>query len=188
MTEERIAFEHWISHQPRLLEPELEAAMRAALDAYDAAIESGALTPDQLHILVDAASDKRAQLWPEAAHYLALLSGRFPAIGEVVREMSQSSRWDVRFHALFCLGPATPPEVADLVLRASLGDRAWRVRWRAALLIDALGKRDLLPDLAAALAVETHETTRTEMERHLRLLRDGAIVTEFPNLDYARSA
>ena len=181
MTEERIAFEHWISHQPLALEPGLEAAMRAALDAYDAAAEKGVLTAAQLRILVDAAGDKRAQVWPSAAQYLSLLSGRFPTIGEAIEEMARSSRWDVRFHALFCLGPTTPPEVADPVLRASLGDRAWKVRWRAALLIDALGKRDLLPDLAAALAVETHETTRTEMERHLLLLRDGAIVTELPN-------
>jgi HEAT repeat protein len=178
MSEQRARLEHWLALQPSL-DPALVAAHHSALDAFEAAAGRGEVTEDQLRRLVAIASDKREWLWPSGAEYLAILSENSETVCQAVLEMSRSSKWHVRFHALFCVGIMTPAAVTERLLVAGLSDKSWRVRWRAAVTINAFERRELLPQLAAALARETHPVTRAEMERSVNLLRQGSVVTSF---------
>jgi hypothetical protein len=173
MNTQRSRFETWFERRKGPREPELEATLLAAADAYDAAEASGELPPERLAVIVKAASHERALLWDSATELLGALSTRFPQAAEAVRRMFASPKAQVRFNALCCLRPETSASVVDPLLRAGLADKGANVRRRAAEKAETFDKRDLIPDMAAALSRETNARTRRAIEFHLCLLRDG---------------
>jgi hypothetical protein len=74
------------------------------------------------------------------------------------------------------LTKGTPVEITDRILKALLPDKSSRVRWKAGEIADRLARVNLVPDIAAVLAVEQHERTLRSLELSLRMLRDGVWV------------
>jgi hypothetical protein len=153
--------------------PQAEADLLAVADAYDDAVRSGTLSPGQLRCVVDGASDARALLWSNATDLLGKLSGKWPAAADAITTMFRSRNARVRFAALCALRPQTPVEVTDAVLKAGFEDKSARVRWKAVDRANGLERRNLVPEITAALAVEPNDKTRRSIELHLRMLRDG---------------
>lgn len=150
-----------------------EADLLAVADAYDAAIQSGTLSAEQLQRVVEGASSSRALLWNNATDLLMRLSGRWPAAADAIAAMFGSRQAQVRFAALCSLGRETPAAVTDALLKAGLRDKSSRVRWKAVDRANQFERRNLLPEITAALAAESDEKVRRSMELDLRMLRDG---------------
>ncbi|MFI5380665.1 MAG: hypothetical protein ACHRHE_15310 [Tepidisphaerales bacterium] len=91
-------------------------------------------------------------------------------------EILKHRKSHVRFSALCCLGMGTPANVVDEMLRAGLSDRSASVRWKAAEKATTLNRKNLIPEMTAALTAETNAKARREIEFELRLLRDGYIL------------
>lgn len=112
-------------------------------------------------------------LWNNATDLLMKLSGRWPAAADAIATMFSSTQAHVRFAALCSLGSQTPVAVTDTLLKAGLRDKSSRVRWKAADRADRLERRNLVPEITAALAVESDDKARRSIELDLRMLRDG---------------
>jgi HEAT repeat protein len=176
MGKQRDRFEAWFARWRGVRTPDEEAAVLAFADAYDAAVQSGKLSPDQLATVVDAASSPRALLWMNATELLADLAIRWEIAAQVVAKMFASRQSHIRFAALCCLRADTPMKISNGLLRNGLIDKSSRVRWKAAQKIGDLERNELLPELEAAFSSEKNAKARREIELHLRLLRDGHIV------------
>jgi hypothetical protein len=150
-----------------------EADLLAVADAYDAAMQSGKLSAGQLQRVVDGASASRALIWNNATDLLMKLSGRWPAAADAIAQMFRSRKSHVRFAALCSLGKDTAVAVADALLTAGFRDKSSRVRWKAVDRANSLERRNLVPEITAALAVESDNKARRSMELGLRMLRDG---------------
>jgi hypothetical protein len=150
-----------------------EADLLAVADAYDAALQSGTLSAEQLQRVVGGASSSRALLWNNATNLLMKLSGKWPAAADAIAAMFRNRKSHVRFAALCSLGRETPVAVTDALLRAGFRDKSSRVRWKAVDRANVLERRNLVPDITAALAAESDDKTRRSMEPDLRMLRDG---------------
>lgn len=147
--------------------------MLGVADAYDAAMQSGTLSAEQLQRVVEGASSSRALLWDNSTDLLKKLSGRWPAAADAIAAMFRSRKAHVRFAALCSLGSQTPVAITDALLAAGLCDKSSRVRWKAVDHADRLERRNLVPEITAALASESDDKTRRSMELDLRMLRDG---------------
>jgi len=150
-----------------------EADLLAAADAYDAAIRDGKLSAEQLQCIVEGASSPRALLRNNATELLTKLSGRWPEAADAISNMFCSRQSHIRFAALCSLGRETPADVTDALLRAGLCDKSSRVRWKAADRANHLERRNLVPEINAALNAESDGKARRAMELDLRMLRDG---------------
>jgi hypothetical protein len=148
----------------------------AAVDAFDAVQRSGKLLPAQLRTLVDTVSSPRRPLYENACDFMRVLSLKWPEVTAAIRTMSRSTKAHVRFNAILCLGSKTDEGVIDVVLKSALGDKSARVRAKAADWIGRLRRKELVPELAGALAAERNVAARATMEFELRLLRDGYIL------------
>jgi hypothetical protein len=163
----------WLERRRAPRDPEAEADLLAVADAYDAAMQSGTLSPEQLQRVIDGASDSRALLWNNATDLLKKLSGTWPAAADAMVTMFRSRKAHVRFATLCSLGRETPVTVTDALLKAGIRDKSSRVRWKAVDRANILERRNLVADIAAALAVEPDDKARRSMELDLRMLRDG---------------
>lgn len=163
----------WFERRRGPRDPQDEAALLAIADAYDAALQTGTLTSEQLQRVVDGASSRKALLWNNATDLLMSLSGRWPAAADAIVAMSRSPQAHVRFAAICSLGKNTPLSITDAVLRAGLTDRSSSVRWKAADRSNVLERVTVIPDITAALAVEQNAKARQSIELDLRMLRDG---------------
>jgi hypothetical protein len=172
----RTQLEEWLRLGKARRAPDLEAAMRAAADACDAALESGRLTEEQLRVVVAAVNDPRKLLWELAAGYLKRLGERWPEAAAAVLGLSRSPKAQPRFNALLALGHKTPQPVMEAVLRSGLADKNARSRGKAAQQLQRFEQRTLVADLQAAIAAESRPEVRREMEFHLALLCDGYVL------------
>ena len=163
----------WLEQRRGPRDAQDEADLLSVADAYDAATESGALSAAQLERLVEGASDTRALLWNNATNLLMKLSGRWPEAAEAIATMFRSRRAHVRFAAICSLGRETPVAITDTLLKAGLCDKSSRVRWKAVDRANQLERRNLVPEITAALASESDAKARGSMELDLRMLRDG---------------
>ena len=150
-----------------------EADLLAIADAYDAAIMSGSLSAEQLESVVEGASSPRGLLRNNATKLLMKLSGRWPIAADAISNMFCSRQAHVRFAALCSLGRETPVSVTEALLKAGLRDKSSRVRWKAADRANCLERRNLVPEINAALNVESNDKARRSIELDLRMLRDG---------------
>ena len=150
-----------------------EADLLAVADAYDAAMQSGTLSPEQLERVIKGASDPRALLWNNATYLLHKLSGKWPAAADAIATMFRSRKAQVRFAALCSLGRETPIAITDTLLKAGFRDKSSRVRWKAVDRANTLERRNLVPEITASLAAETDDRARRSIELDLRMLRDG---------------
>lgn len=150
-----------------------DANFLAVADAFDDAMQSGTLSCEQLQRVVHGASDSRGLLWNNATDLLMKLSGKWPAAADAIALMFQSRKAHIRFAALCSLGRDTPVAVTDPLLKAGFSDRSAQVRWKAVDRADTLERRSLVPEITAALAVESNDKARRSMELDLRMLRDG---------------
>jgi len=176
MDKQRDIFETWFARWRGVRTPAEEAAVLAFADAYDRAIESGNLQPEQLNEVVAAASSSRALLWKNAVDLLARLAVRWEAALDAVETMFASKQSQVRFAAICCLRADTPVIVANRLLLQGLTDKSSRVRWMAAQKASDFDRKELLPHLEAAFSIENNAKARRSIDFHLRLLRDGYIV------------
>jgi hypothetical protein len=163
----------WLESRRGPRDPHDEVAVLEVADAYDAAMQTGTLSAEQLQCVVDGASSSRALLWNSATDLLADLSARWPAAADAIATMSRSRQAHVRFAALCSLGRDTPAATTDAVLTAALRDKSSKVRWKAVDRANRLERRNLVPEITAALAKETNARARRSMELDLRMLRDG---------------
>ena len=163
----------WFEHRRGPRDPQEEAALLAVADAYDAAMQIGTLSTEQLQRVVEGASSRRALLWNNATYLLMMLSGRWPAAADAIVSMSRNRQAHVRFAALCSLGRETPAAITDAALKAGLCDRSSRVRWKAADQANRLERANLVAEIIAAMAAETDDKARGSIELHLRMLRDG---------------
>jgi hypothetical protein len=136
-------------------------------------MQTGTLSAEQLQRVVGGASSPRALLWNGATDLLKNLSARWPAAADAIATMSRSPQAHVRFAALCSLGRETPIATTDAVLTAALRDKSSQVRWKAVDRSNRLERRNLVPEITAALAAETNDRARRSMELDLRMLRDG---------------
>lgn len=163
----------WFERRLGRRDAKAEADLLAVADAFDDAMQSGTLSCEQLQRVVEGASDSRGLLWNNATDLLMKLSGKWPAAADAIAAMFQSPKANIRFAALCSLGRDTPVAVTDALLKAGLSDRSARVRWKAVDRADTLERRNLVPEITAALAVESDDKARRSMELDLRMLRDG---------------
>ena len=170
---QRQRFLAWFKTCGGLRNPADEAVILEFAAAIDEAIETGTLTDQQLACVVRAVRCPTISVWGSATELLMSLSGKFPAASQALEELSRDRKSQVRFAALCALGPKTPSKVTDEMIRRGLQDKSFRVRWKAAEQANYLLRRDLVPEMEAALAAETHETALGDIELSLRMLRDG---------------
>jgi hypothetical protein len=163
----------WFERRRGPRDAKAEADLLAVADAYDAAMQDGMLSAEQLQRVVDGASDPRALLWNNATDLLMKLSGKWPAAADAIATMFRSGKAHVRFAALCSLGRETPVDVTDALMKAGLMDKSSRVRWKAVDRANTLERRNLVPEITAALAAESDDKARGSMELDLRMLRDG---------------
>jgi hypothetical protein len=163
----------WFERRRGPRDAKAEADLLAVADAYDAAVQSGRLSAEQLQRVVEGASDSRGLLWNNATSLLMRLSGKWPAAADAIATMFQSRRAPVRFAALCSLGRETPVGITDVLLKAGFRDKSSRVRWKAVDRANQLERRNLVPEITAALAAESNARARRSMALDLRLLRDG---------------
>jgi hypothetical protein len=175
MGKQRERFESWFRRWRGVRTRQEEAALLKVADAFDAAVASDELTAKQLKIVVQAASSARALLWMNATELLGAMAVRWTIAADAVVQMSANRQSHVRFASLCCLRDKTPRAVIRQLLQEGLADKSSRVRWKAAQKVHDFERKDLLPQLNAALTRETNAKARAEMELHLRLLRDGYI-------------
>jgi hypothetical protein len=176
MKKQRDRFKAWFARWRGVRTSDEEAAVMAFADAYDAAVQSGELSPDQLATIINAANSSRALLWINATELLADLALRWEIAAQAIAEMFASRQSHVRFAALCCLLAKTPVSLSNRLLRNGLIDKSSRVRWKAAQKIGDFERTELLTELEAAFLAETNSDARAEMDLNLRLLRDGYIV------------
>ena len=175
----RASYKEWLDHGytgPRNAAD--EAMLLKVAEAYDAVRRDGKLSPKRLQAIVDGVSNKKMIVWANASDLLQLLSYDYTDAAEAILEMSKSRHGHVRFSALCSLGKETSPDVVDAVIRLGLADQSSRVRWKAADRARYLGRKNLVPEIAAALNAERHAKTRDSVDLSLKLLRDGYTVEE----------
>jgi hypothetical protein len=175
---QRKKFQPWVEKTLRPRFPELEAPLMAAVDAFDAAQESGRLLPEQLAAIVAALSSPRRPLYENVCGLMGTLSANHPEAEAAILAMSRSPKSHVRFNALICLNKSTPAGTMEQVLKAGLLDKSARVRIKATDWICGLRKAEFVHELAAALLAERQSDVRRTMSFVLRLLRDGYILEE----------
>ncbi|MFK5924828.1 MAG: HEAT repeat domain-containing protein [Verrucomicrobiota bacterium] len=88
-------------------------------------------------------------------------------------KLFNSKKAGVRIGAMWCLAGGTPEQIKMEVLRAALQDQSYRVRHDAVTHIMILRCRELVPQLAAAIDVESYEDVRDWMSIGKDLLTDG---------------
>jgi hypothetical protein len=169
----REVYDQWIRNYLAPRYPELLPQLEKALKAFDAAIERGHLTHEELGCLVECTRSPRRPLGENAAALLGDLSGRFSPAAEAVREMAADAKVHVRVNALVALDSAAPSTLHDDVFRIALKDRSSRVRTLAADKLMLMGLRHLLSDLEQAIQHELDQTTKHQLEYERDLLRDG---------------
>ena len=173
MTFQRAQYRDWIEQFLEPHYPELVAPFLAALEAFEAAIEAGALNDAALETIVECARSSRMPLGENAATLLGQLVARFPAAEHAVRGMAVHPKVHVRVNALVALSSTPPASLHDEVLRMALRDRSSKIRALAADKIMQFELDHLLPELDAATASENVPKTREELEYARDLLRDG---------------
>lgn len=178
MTTKRESYEPWMEDYLRRRYPELEEPLLRAIDAFDAIQETGQITPDRLAPIIDAVQSSRGPLYVNASGLLASLTGQYPDACAALLALSQHPKSHVRFNAVISIGESTPRPLALQILRERLKDKSSRVRTKAADWIQRRRIRECIPDLEAALALETHRETLETIDFGLRLLRDGYILGE----------
>ena len=142
--------------------------------AYDRAQQTGELTETDLATIVDAAAHPRLLVAMNASELLQALSARWPAaISHAIDDLLGSAKAHARFAALCSTTKHTEPEVLRTMLQRGLTDKSARVRWKAADRAERLERRDLLPDLERAITAEKNAKTRSTLQYHQRMLRDG---------------
>jgi hypothetical protein len=142
--------------------------------AYDRAKESGTLSEEDLRVIIDAAAHERLLVAMNAVELLWAMSDRWPAeISRAVAELFSSPKSHARFAAICVLTTDIDKSVARDVVKGGLKDKSARVRWKAADRAEWLERRDLIPDVEAALAVEKNAKSKRSIEHSLRFLRDG---------------
>jgi hypothetical protein len=168
----REIYENWIRDtiEPRC--PELVRPIRDALDAFDAIQRAGRADAERLMPIVEAAQSHRRPLYDMAVGLLQELTADFAEARESVARMASDKRSQVRFNAVISLGARTPRDFSGEVIRQALRDKSAKVRQKAADWAQRRGMAEIVPDLAAALAVESHAATKETMEFNLPLLRD----------------
>jgi hypothetical protein len=172
-------YERWIGDYLNPRYPALVAPLLEALEAFDAAMESGVLTDEQLRLVVDCAQSPRTPLGENIATLLGELAERFTAAELAVREMAVHTKVHVRVNALVAISSSTPAKLHTDVLRIALKDRSSRVRTLAADKIMQFRLDHLLPDLEEVIARENVTKIREELEFSRDLLRDGYHVRPF---------
>jgi hypothetical protein len=184
MPAQREQYELWIDEFLQPHYPELVPRLLEALEAFDAAMESGVLTDEQLAVIVECASSPRAPLGENVAALLGELASRFSSAAQVVRELAAYPNLHVRMNALVAISSTSPVELHDEVLRIALKDRNSKVKTLAADKIMQFGLDHLLPSLEEAVRRESDANTKSvlEYERdlllygyHLRFLDDGRV-------------
>jgi hypothetical protein len=170
---QRQQYERWIDEFLQPHHPELVPQLLEALEAFDAAIESGVLTDEQLATIVECARSPRTPLGENIAALLGELAARFSAAEQAVREMAAHPKAHARINALVAISSTSPTKLHDQVLRIALKDRSSKVRTLAADKIMQFGLEHLLPDVESAIARENAAKIREELEFSRDLLRDG---------------
>lgn len=173
MPTQREQYEPWIDEFFASHYPELIPQLRAALEAFDAAIKSGVLTDEQLTTIVESACSPRTPLGENVAALLGELAARFSAAEQAVREMVANPKVHARINALVAISSASPTKLHKDVLRMALKDRSSKVRTLAADKIMQFGLNHLMPDVEDAIGRESDAKTREVLERERDLLRDG---------------
>lgn len=180
METQRAKIEAWLQGRGGARDPQLEGTLLAVAEAYDRVKETGKLEAEQLRLIVEGAASAQVAIWETCVHLLGNLSAEWPEAAGAVLAMSTNRKAQVRFNGLCCLTSGTPAAIVKTMLKAGLVDKSSKVRWKAAAVIDKLGLVDLLPNLAAALAAEQDAKTKSTLEYHLLLLRDGYILQPGP--------
>ena len=70
MQTQRDRFQPWLENYLRPRYPELEAPLMAAVDAFDAVLQTGELLPERLRPIVDAVSSSRGPLYENASGFM----------------------------------------------------------------------------------------------------------------------
>jgi hypothetical protein len=147
--------------------------------AYDEAQESGELTTKRIGLVIEAACDSQLLVAMNASELLQALSKRWTeTVAQAIQEIFQNPRAHARFAAICSLTKEIDDAVLVELLRAGLKDKSSRVRGKAATSAERLNRKDLLPELAVAVAVEKNTKARQGIEYHLRMLRDGYIIND----------
>jgi hypothetical protein len=126
-------------------------------------------------VRIEKGQARRRRFW--AARLVAGLTKDHPAVREAVRALAKADAWHVRYRALRCLGPDTPPPFAEEILRAALHDAHPQVRYTAACVAGTLHLTELVEHLAAY--VHSFPSDSSWVARHwLPLLRDGYVLDD----------
>ena len=171
MKKTRAYYEPWLRDYLRKRQPDLEPQLLAAIDAYDTIQEENRLDATSLAPIVEAASSSRRPLYENATEFLGKLTGEYTLAQESVERMAVDSRSHVRFNAILCLTKATPLDFTLRLIRQGLRDKSANVRGKAADWAGRLRIRAVVPDLAAALAVEKNTKAKETIEFELRSSR-----------------
>src|SRR5689334_16468749 len=87
----------WFEQRLGARDAKTEADLLTVADAYDAAIQAGMLSSEQLQRVVEGASDVRTMLWSNASYLLMNLSSKWPAAAEAIATMFQNKKARIRF-------------------------------------------------------------------------------------------
>ncbi len=174
-------YEPWLRDCIRKRFPELEPMILAAINAYDLILQKQSITSQWLEPIVAAASSSRRPLCETVTPFLGRLTGLYVEARQAVMQMAQDPRSHVRFNAILCLDEKTPRPFSLELIRKSLLDKSSNVRLKAADWAGRLRTREVVPELAEALAKKGNAKAKDTIEFELKLLRDGYILEPGPD-------
>jgi hypothetical protein len=169
------SYRTWIDEY--LEEPDKRRLALAALDAFDRIENAAMISEDDLAPIIEASSCRFVRVWEIGVDLLYRLARQNEVARNGILKMFRDRKAAIRFQAIVMLGWAnlSPPFTKSLI-RLGLRDKSHQVRSKLAEVACRHGFADLIPDLEASLATETHSGARESLEFCLALLRDGYLL------------
>ena len=168
MLYDRSYIEKFIARFVHPVRPELDSPL---LNVFDALVSGSAISSQTLPMLVDAASDRRANVYEISTEFLGELAERDVNALEMIRNMLTSKHAHVRHNAILCLSSGIDSNISAEIIREGLGDKSSFVRRKAADWAHRLLLRDVSSDLSKALEAESNAETSDVMRDALKAIQ-----------------
>jgi hypothetical protein len=154
----------------RFVHPKSRTLERSLLAVFDVLSSGSEVLREDLDATAQGASDKRANIYHVSTEFQGEIAEKDERAMLLIREMSDAKLAHIRHNALLCLNSEIPTHESLSIIRKSLADKSSRVRIKASDWAYRLNLRMLVPDLKAALRIESDEEVAEEIRYSLREL------------------